>query len=263
MKKWLRLFLWIGLIAYLTVSFGFVAENSRNAVCDTIRVTILDSAMNRFLRKSEVKDLMLEDQKELLGRKFSKINKGEIEKLVNNQAFVKDANVFATIDGTLHVELKQRKPVLRVVNGKRESYYIDSQGIIFPLSRNYTSRVLIANGFIFEPFEWREKRELVYPGGEMGKRARVIYDLYKLADFISKDELWRSQIAQIFVNSKYEFELIPRVGAHIIYLGDISDFEEKFRNLQAMYLHGFSNAGWNQYHIINLKFKNQVVCTKR
>ncbi len=263
MKKWLRFFLWIGLIAYLAVSFGFVAENSRNAVCDNIRVTILDSAMNRFLHSREVKDIMLEDQKELVGRKFSKINQGEIEKLVNNQAFVKDANVFATIDGTLHVELKQRKPVLRVVNGKRESYYIDSQGIIFPLSRNYTSRVLIANGFIFEPFEWKDNRELVYPAGEMGKRARVIYDLYKLADFISKDELWRSQIAQIFVNSKYEFELIPRVGAHIIYLGDISDFEEKFRNLQAMYLHGFSNAGWNQYHIINLKFKNQVVCTKR
>lgn len=263
MKKWLRLFLWIGLITYLMVSFGFVAENKRKAVCETIKVSILDSTINRFIYSSEVRDIILEDQKDLLGKSFSKINKGNIEKLVNNQAFVKDAQVYATIDGTLHVDLKQRKPILRVVNGKRGSYYIDTDGVIFPLSKNYTSRVLIANGYIFEPFDWKGKRELVFPPGEMNRRARVIYDLYTLADFISKDELWRAQFAQIYVNSKYEFELIPRVGAHIIYLGDISDYQEKFRNLNAMYHHGFSNTGWNQYQTINLKFKNQVVCTKR
>ena len=263
MRKWLRLLVWMGLVAYLVVAFGFVAENNKNAVCEGIKVTILDSTVNQFLKKNEVLDLILDSQKDILGQKFARVNMEQIESLVNNQAFVKDAQIYTTIEGVLNVELSQRIPIVRVVNGKRENYYIDKDGVIFPLSKNYTSRVLIANGYIFEPFVWSKQRVLDFSDQEMTTRSSVIYDLFILADFIHNNELWRAQFAQIYVNSKYEFELIPQVGAHVIYFGDISDYQEKFRKLEAMYFHGFSNTGWNQYHTINLKFKNQVVCTKR
>lgn len=263
MKKWLRLLVWVGLVAYLVAAFGFVAENNKNAVCESIKVTILDSAVNQFLKKNEVMDLILDDKKEILGQKFAKINMKEIETIVNNQAFVKDAQIFATIEGILNIELSQRIPIVRVVNGKRESYYIDKEGVIFPLSKNYTSRVLIANGYIFEPFDKSKQHKLAISDKDMNSRERVIYDLFTLAEYIYGNELWRAQFAQIYVNSKYEFELIPKVGAHVIYFGDISDYKEKFRKLEVMYFHGFSNTGWNQYHTVNLKFKNQVVCTKR
>ena len=262
MKKWLRLLVWVGLVVYLITAFGFVAENNKNAVCESIKVTILDSSVNQFLKRNEVMDLILED-KNILGQKFAKIDMKEIETIVNNQAFVKDAQIFATIEGDLNIELYQRIPIVRVVNGKAESYYIDKEGVMFPLSKNYTSRVLIANGYIFEPFVRSQQRKLTITDEKMNARARVIYDIFTLAEYIHGNELWRAQFAQVYVNSKYEFELIPKVGAHVIYFGDISDYKEKFRKLEAMYFHGFSNTGWNQYHTINLKFKNQVVCTKR
>jgi len=43
---------------------------------------------------------------------------------------------------------------------------------------------------------------------------------------------------------------------------DIYNIVEKFRNLKAFYLHKINSVGWNKYSIINLKYKNQVVCTK-
>jgi len=64
------------------------------------------------------------------------------------------------------------------------------------------------------------------------------------------------------VNSKYEFELIPRVGSQIIELGDAENLDEKFANLKLLYLDGFNKIGWNTYKRISLKYKNQVVCTK-
>jgi cell division protein FtsQ len=263
MKKWLRLILWVGLIAYLVVALGFVADRRMDAVCEKLHIVIRDSSVNQFITKEEILDLVLENQKELLGQKFYKINKGEIEDLVSNHSFVKNSEIYSTIDGRLNIELEQRKPILRIVNGKRESYYIDNEAVIFPLSKNYSSRVLLANGYIFEPFDWFKNRKLKPDELTLNRRSRVIYDLYTLSEYIYNNELWRAQFAQIYVNSKYEFELIPRVGAHVIYFGDISDYQEKFRKLEAMYVHGFSNTGWNQYEIINLKFKNQVVCSKR
>jgi cell division protein FtsQ len=65
------------------------------------------------------------------------------------------------------------------------------------------------------------------------------------------------------VNGKGEFELIPRVGAHIIEFGKAEDIEEKFEKLWILYNEGFYNTGWNQYDKISLKYKNQAVCTKR
>jgi cell division protein FtsQ len=39
---------------------------------------------------------------------------------------------------------------------------------------------------------------------------------------------------------------------------------EKFEKLHTFYLQGLNTTGsWNKYSVINLKFKNQIVCTKK
>ena len=40
-------------------------------------------------------------------------------------------------------------------------------------------------------------------------------------------------------------------------------FEHRLENLRLLYDQGLSTVGWNQFEIINLKYENQVVCTKR
>jgi cell division protein FtsQ len=67
----------------------------------------------------------------------------------------------------------------------------------------------------------------------------------------------------MYIHKDHEIELIPRVGAHIIHFGDISDYKYKFFKLKAIYEKGFNALGWNKYEHINLKFSNQVICTKR
>ena len=60
----------------------------------------------------------------------------------------------------------------------------------------------------------------------------------------------------------YDFELVPKVGNHKIVFGGIDNLESKFEKLMIFYKKGLSKTGWNEYSEINLKFKNQVVCTK-
>ena len=44
---------------------------------------------------------------------------------------------------------------------------------------------------------------------------------------------------------------------------NINDVEKKFIKLKTIYLEVLNKVGWDKYAIINLKFDNQVVCTKK
>ena len=110
-----------------------------------------------------------------------------------------------------------------------------------PVSNNYTANVILANGYV----------DLV-----------SVDDLKMLATFVNKNKFWKSQILQIYVDWAGSIQLVPRVGNHKIILGDCSDLEQKFNKLFAFYKDGLNKIGWNTYKTINLKYKNQVVCTR-
>lgn len=90
----------------------------------------------------------------------------------------------------------------------------------------------------------------------------VMNNLYKLSAFITKDKFLKAQIEQIYVDPNGEFELIPRVGTHTILMGRADNLEDKFERLFVFYRMGLSKTGWSRYNIINIKFKDQVVCSK-
>jgi cell division protein FtsQ len=87
--------------------------------------------------------------------------------------------------------------------------------------------------------------------------------LFKIATYVDKDAFWKAQIEQIFVTAESEYLLIPKIGDHTIVFGTAENMEEKFEKLLLFYKEGLSRVGWEQYKSINVKFKNQVVCTKK
>ena len=46
-------------------------------------------------------------------------------------------------------------------------------------------------------------------------------------------------------------------------LGTLDEFEEKLANLKLFYEQAIPKVGWEKYSMINLKYKNQIVCTKK
>ena len=98
-----------------------------------------------------------------------------------------------------------------------------------------------------------------------------------LGKALMNDDLWRNQIEQINVLPDQGIELIPRVGDHIIYIGQLPEtknknereksitnfINKKLERLENFYKYGLSQAGWNKYSYINLEFDNQIICKKR
>ena len=241
LKKIKPILISLALLAYIIFTFAFVNKKSDAILVTGIDIDIIDSLNTHFICDSEIKNLILKNHPDIIGKQASKIDKEYLEQVINKIPSVKNTEVFTSLKGCLHLEIEQRKPIVRLLKGK--GFYIDEEGKRMPLSSSYTSRVLVVSGHI--------------------KDKTIESDLMPLVNFITKDEFWSSQINQIYVDSNSEYILIPRVGGQKIEMGKIDNFERKFSKLYALYKDGFSTVGWNKYKNINLKYENQVVCTKR
>ena len=127
--------------------------------------------------------------------------------------------------------------------------------------RNYTARVLVVTGALNEPGATDGVRS-VFATDSIVDRFRSD-DIHRLAMFIRQDALWNALIDQVVVKNDGEFELIPKIGAQRILLGDGSELEQRFAKLKIFYEKGIPKADWRRYDRIDLRFADQVVCTKR
>jgi cell division protein FtsQ len=263
MKQLKNILFLVSLIAYMVTVSGFISSKEKMQKIKALKIRIVDSAENQFIRSAEIR-LMLDQKKyNLLGKESCGVDLEEIERSLKTRQIINQAEVFITEPGELHIEISQKTPLVRIFNRYGQGYYLDREGNVIPLSQNFSPFVIVANGFIAEPFTISKTMNInEVRHDSLPRSLHTVYDVYRLAEFITNDDFWNSQIEQIYVNNNFEFELIPRVGSNIIELGRVEDLNEKFENLKILYLRGFNNLGWNKYEKISLKYKNQVVCTK-
>lgn len=260
-KQILFITLWSLVVIGLLVSLGFVNKEQDSLLCKSLDININQEDELYFIDNLEIAQLLKNRGDSIVDQPKSTINVNEIETVLNNHPAVANAEVFVTIDGAVKVKIKQRKPVIRVFNLSDESYYLDTEGTLMPLSDNYTVKVLIANGNINESFARNYKKEIT---DTAFSKKSILDELYAMANYINNDAFWKAQIQQIYVNEERDMEIVPLVGDQRIIFGDTTALDEKFKKLKIFYKDGLNTTGWwNKYSTINLKYKNQIVCTKK
>jgi cell division protein FtsQ len=263
-KKILYFSFWCLLLTGLVISMGFV-----NAEQDTLLCRALDIQVNQeddlyFIDKIDVAELLRDRGDSIIGQPKSTVNITDIEKSLNSHPAISNTEVSVSIDGIVKVVVTQRHPVIRIINKEGDSYYIDDDGKLMPLSDKYTMKVPVANGNIQQPYSLNYEYTIKQIGKNDTLRLGNLDELYAMAKFIHADEFWKSQIHQIYVNENNDMEIVPMVGNQKIIFGDTTAMEEKFKKLMTFYQQGLNTTGWwDKYSTINLKFKNQIVCTKK
>ena len=260
-NKILKIILWIALIGGTIILTGSINYSHKEEMCKEVVIKIEDAQLYAFVDEVEIKNILNNNFNTPISNKIGNINAFEIEKYLNEQDFIENAEVYISIDGKLVINLLQRIPILRVFTSTG-SFYIDNKGKVLPVSEKFTAHVPVATGEINLNFS--DLLELTKKGNYDSTLVPKVYsDLFKLSKFIHSNSFWAAQIEQVYVDKESEFELIPRVGNHTIVIGEVYDLESKFNKLMLFYEKGLSKTGWNEYRKINLKFKDQVVCTKR
>lgn len=243
-------FAWIVCLAGVVVLMSFITIKKHEVKCKNVKIVI--PGADNFIEREEIDAILKMGYGQLIGKKLEDINIHQIEKSLKVNPYIAFAKVFIDMDGIVNIEVKQRQPVLRILNAGGQDYYIDSDGLKMPMSSNFTADVLVATGSILEGF-----------GGKVDTLLTPLaQDLYRTALFMKKDTLWDAQIEQIFVTDNHDIELIPRVGNQRIILGNADSLQTKMNNLLAFYKQAMPLVGWNAYKTINLKYTNQIVCEK-
>ncbi|RZK48321.1 MAG: cell division protein FtsQ [Pedobacter sp.] len=249
-KAIFKVCVWVICLAAIGLFMSFISIQQKTIKCENIDIFIPGS--DNFIEREEIDYILKLKQGQLIGRNLELINTQEIEADLLQNPYIAFAKVFVDMNGSLKIEIKQRQPVLRIINAGGQDFYVDKTGLKMPISMNFTADVMVATGNILEGF-----------GGRLDTlRTSLVKDLYQTALFLKKDSLWDAQIEQLYVNEASEIELIPRVGNQRIIIGDAKSLPIKMDNLLAFYKQAMPEVGWEVYKTINVKYTNQIICEK-
>lgn len=173
----------------------------------------------------------------------------KLERYLQMHPHVQKANAYIDNNGKLHVSIDQVHPIVRVVPKGGGSFYVDGQRKKIPTSKYYTAKVPILSGNIPEVCTKVEDIN-----------TWELKSLMKIIESTQDDPYWSSQIAQLVMTDAGEIQMIPRLGNHIVTLGDSTQVEEKLKRLEIFYQEISRKIGWNKFENIDVQFNHQIVC---
>jgi cell division protein FtsQ len=228
----------------------------RTRTCQSgIQVTVLDSAVRHFVAKEDLEKWLDLDYHAYVGLPLDSVNLDRIEQLVMSRSSVRSCEAWLTDDGTLHLDISQREPVVRFDDG-HNGYYADATGFIFPLQARGSAEVPVVDGKL--PL----KVERGFKGmPEDPAQLEWLRQVIGLVDFI-KDSVWENNIKQITVDAKGDLVLTPWEGRERFIFGEPVRIKEKLLLMRSYYEAVAPSQDPGYYSTVDLRFRNQLVCRK-
>jgi cell division protein FtsQ len=260
MKQWLKITLWILFCSGVTgiLILAQMEQSDKPLPIPETIVHITDG--NAFLNEKEVYRRLKRAGFLYNGQLKKELNVASIEKFIGGMTEVKSVRVYSEIGQAWKIDIEVRKPIARVFNKYRESFYLDEDGVVMQVSPIHTARVLVVNGEI-------KDRPSSFPvdyiiNNDSLKTIRKLDDIYRISNYVCKHPYMKSLISQIYLKENGDFVMMPIVGEQQIVFGTArteQEVREKFEKLQIFYKEAIPYEGWEKYSEINLKYGKQVV----
>jgi len=232
----IRLFLMMGLVIFL---FSFTSNRNKNRKLKKSEVIFVGENSN-FVKQETVNKLLIENKTDVRSIAKEDLNLDRLENSINQHPMIEKSDVFVTVDGVLKVVVKQKTPIGRVFDDLG-SFYIDYEGNTMPLSDVNTARVPLVSGEITN----KNKKKL-------SKVLKMIYD----------DEFLKKNIIGVQILAGDDLMMTNRNFDYEIEFGKMVNEKKKFKNYKAFFQKAVLDSTLYKYKKINLRFTQQVVCSK-
>lgn len=266
---------WCAIVAYLVFATRMCRSEENDVLVTSTEIIISDRNEIPITDQETVRGWLREYSALRDSMPVNSNNTGLLREYVESKPFVKKAKVYTDMDGRLTVEISQRKPVARFSLRSGHDFYVSDDNRIMPVTTGGAVAVPLVTGSFPVPFE---KGFTGKPGEESAENGIFPLQSYlyftKLINFvrlIGGSAFWDAQIVQINVEGtadrgkwrEPQVELIPRVGRHLIIFGELEDVQEKLDKLMLFYGKILDYEGWETYRTIDLRYRDQIVCTRR
>lgn len=262
MRKMSKILKFIGVVLAVAASavlVGFVGSKRSAAVCEEMQIYIHTQGSKNLLAESDIRNSISDNIGIVVGEPLQTIHTKSIEAELRSIPFVKAVKAYGTINKKLIVELEERNPLVRLIDKNGQSSLIDSDGYFMPVSQNVALRLPVITG----DFEINKEIAATNTDVKDSLIDPVFSKMYDYAVTVWKNEFWKAQIQHTHIEQNGDFIAHPQVGNHTINFGPGNNIENKLNRLFVFYEKGISEAGWNKYSQVNLKYKDQIVCTKK
>lgn len=231
----------IKLFFLLVLIFGlFYSTISVNNLRDISKTDIyIHNSNNLFITKDSIKSAVT---KIITTKNIHKssVHLKALEFELNKIELVRKSDVFIDVNGTMIIDIEQRKPIARFIDNKS---YLDEDGLVMPKSKYYSARVPVIKGYS----NTQDQLDLIY----------------KLTNYIKDDKFLSQSATEILIDSNSNFSIKLRDYRFKILIGQLNNLDLKIKNFKAFYINASANQILNKYSEINLQFDNQVVCVKK
>lgn len=228
----------------------------KEITCSGIKVEFKNADRLNFVSEADIKQYITKGYKVCSGMRLEEIDLALIESILDSKSAILKSEAYTTRDGVLHIEIYQREPVVRLISS-RGRWYADETGYIFPMQKNYSSRVPVIDGSI--PLDIDSDFKGI---PEKKKDEEWLNGILELVEFLGDNRKWNDSIAQIHVNENGHLVLVPRKGREKFYFGRPEQFERKFAKIEDYYRFIVPEKGEKAYSYVNVSFDGQIVCRK-
>lgn len=230
------------LIVYATGICVWAHNQARLHVCTGIEIEVEGPNRNDSSILHGVNEELHKYPRRIVGTPLHELNTADVERFLTRHNNFESVNCMITSRGRLVVRIVPLIPVMRVFYGDK-SYYINKEGKHIVSNAEYFSDVPIVSGRFNRNFTPRDVLPLInYISGNP-----TLSDLVSMVEAVNSDNLI----------------LIPRIRGHVINFGDTTRLDEKRHALELFYRQVMPYKGWEEYDTISVKYRGQVVATRR
>lgn len=242
LKKILGWIILVTLVAYIVfAAIWSHAEAAKNS-CKGIDIQIVEgNATDSVTRRGVMAEINRYPEK-IIGQQIPAIDTRKLEKYLKKFPQFEDVVCSFTTSGKLNVKVTPMVPELRIFEDST-SYYINKEGKKMASKASFFVDVPVVSGKFNEGF-------------------RPV-DVLPVTRFIASDPVLSRLVGMVHADDADNILLIPRIHGHVINFGDTNRLVEKKKALMAVYRKVLPYKGWEEYDTISVKFKGQVVATRK
>lgn len=237
--KWILL---SALLAYTAWASVWGMREAAKHVCTGVDIRVVNYKMPDTILKAGVREQMEKYPEPIVGERLSTINTDKIRRYLSSLKNFEDVEVMITSDGMLRISVEPMVPVMRVFYAGK-SYYVNKDGKQILSDADFFTDVPVVSGNFSLKFK--------------------PVDILPMVRFVAGDNLMNNLVAMIHANDKDNIILVPRITGHVINFGDTTRLDEKRDALKLFYNKVMPYRGWEYYDTVSVKFRGQVVATRR
>ena len=230
-----------------------VRDQHRLKTCTGLDISFPDSL--KFVSEDDVKGYLDSRYGAYIGQRLDSVELFRIEEIIQSSSAVKSCEAWTTDDGTLHLSVSQREPVIRFMKG-RNGFYVDGTGYIFPLHSSFTAQVMTVEGDIPVSVSEGFKGEAA-----TDEEKEWIYGMLSMYRQLSSMKALKGRMSKIDVtgNGDIVLTLTDDPDERFI-LGSTDDIKSKLDRIEKYRTVIRPTVGDRKYNTINVKYKGQIIC---